>query len=281
MKKLLILVLVVSLTILSLTGCGAPAKDSSSGPSDNNGKEKATPLTIKVGASPEPHGEILKIAKSILEKDGVNLEIIEFADYNQPNLRLADKELDANYFQHIPFLESFIKEHNLNLTYIAKVHVEPMGIYSQKIKNLKDLKEGSEVAIPNDPTNGGRALLLLQQEDLLKLKEGAGISATVNDIVENPRKLKITELEAATLPRVLQDVDAAVINSNYAFEAKLVPTEDALAIESAADSPYVNILAVRQDDDRPEIKKLAAVLNSPEVKEFIEKQYKGAVIPAF
>lgn len=269
MKKVLTLIIVLTVAVLAIAGCGASSSSTTNNP------------IIKVGASPDPHGEILKVIKPILQKEGVELEIIEFADYNQPNLRLADKELDANYFQHIPFLESFSKDHNLKLTYTAKVHIEPMGIYSQKIKDLKDLKEGSEIAIPNDPTNGGRALLLLQQEGLLGLKDGGGISSTVNDIVDNPHKLIISELDAATLPRALQDVDAAVINANYALEAKLVPTEDALALEAAVDSPYVNVLAIREDDDRPEIKKLTDALNSPEVKKFIEERYKGAIIPAF
>lgn len=229
-----------------------------------------------------PHAQILNVVKPLLEKEGITLEIVEFTDYVQPNLKLAEKELDANYFQHIPYLEDFSKEHNLDLTYIAKVHIEPMGIYSQKIKNLSELKEGATIAIPNDATNGGRALLLLQSAGVIKLKPDAGIKATVNDIVENPKKkLKISELEAATLPRVLSDVDAAVINTNYALEAGLIPTKDALFIESA-NSPYVNVLVVRKgDESRPELKKLAEALNSPEVKKFIEETYKGAVVPAF
>lgn len=217
-----------------------------------------------------------------MEAEGIELQIVEFADYNQPNLRLADKDLDANYFQHIPYLESFSNDHNLDLTYTAKVHIEPMGIYSEKIKDISELEDGAEIAIPNDPTNGGRALILLEQAGLLKIKEGVGITATVYDIVENPKNLKITELEAATLPRVLGDVAAAVINSNYALEAKFVPTKDALVLESPQDNPYVNILAIRKgDENRPEIVKLSEALNSPEVKKFIEDEYQGAVIPAF
>lgn len=284
MKKTLVFVLALGLLLAIIAGCGAKqnsASSTSSEQSQNTSSQEAKPVTIKVGASPVPHAEILNVVKPILEKEGINLEIVEFTDYNQPNLQLADKQLDANYFQHIPYLEKFSKDHNLDLTYIAKVHIEPMGVYSTKIKNLNDLKEGATIAIPNDPTNGGRALLLLQKAGVLKLKDGAGITATVNDIADNPKKLKIQELEAAMLPRVLQDVDAAVINTNYALEAKLVPTKDALAIESA-DSPYVNILAVRKgDENRPELKKLAEALNSPEVKKFIEDKYQGAVVPAF
>jgi D-methionine transport system substrate-binding protein len=283
MKKTLVLILVLGLFLAVIAGCGAK-QNSASTPgeqSQDKSSQEAKPVTIKVGASPVPHAEILNVVKPILEKEGIKLDIVEFTDYNQPNLQLADKQLDANYFQHIPYLEKFSKDHNLDLTYIAKVHIEPMGVYSKKVENLNDLKEGASVAIPNDPTNGGRALLLLQKAGVLKLKDGVGINATVNDIAENPKKLKIQELEAATLPRVLQDVDAAVINTNYALEAKLVPTKDALAIESA-DSPYVNILAVRKgDENRPELKKLAEALNTPEVKKFIEDKYQGAVVPAF
>ncbi|AEM78897.1 D-methionine transport system substrate-binding protein [Thermoanaerobacter thermohydrosulfuricus] len=274
MKKILTVVLLFSLITLFISGCGA--KQTSQSQTQDTSK-----ITIKVGATPVPHAQILNVVKPILAKEGINLEIVEFTDYVQPNLKLAEKELDANYFQHIPYLEDFSKEHNLNLTYIAKVHIEPMGIYSQKIKNLSELKEGATIAIPNDATNGGRALLLLQSAGIIKLKPDAGIKATVNDIVENPKKIKISELEAATLPRVLSDVDAAVINTNYALEAGLVPTKDALFIESA-NSPYVNVLVVRKgDESRPELKKLAEALNSPEVKKFIEDNYKGAVVPAF
>lgn len=284
MKKILIIFLLLSLIIISLAGCSqkqSPTSDNSQNQTSSQNQSNDKMVTVKVGASPVPHAEILNVVKPLLEKEGIKLEIVEFTDYIQPNLQLADKQLDANYFQHIPYLEKFCSDHNLDLTYIAKVHIEPMGIYSQKIKKLDELKEGASVAIPNDPTNGGRALLLLQKAGVIKLKDGAGITATINDISENPRKIKIKELEAATLPRVLQDVDAAVINTNYALEAKLVPTKDALAIESA-DSPYVNILAVRKgDESRPELKKLAEVLNSPEVKKFIEDKYQGAVVPAF
>lgn len=272
-------IIILALIALLILSCGS-AQNSNEGQNENS--EGAEAIVLKVGASPVPHAEILNVVKPILADEGIELEIVEFADYNQPNLRLADGDLDANYFQHIPYLESFSKDHKLDLTYTAKVHIEPMGVYSEKIKDISELKDGAEIAIPNDPTNGGRALILLEQAGLLKLKEGVGISATVYDIVENPKNIKITELEAATLPRVLGDVDAAVINSNYALEAKLVPTEDALVLESPKDNPYVNILAVRKgDENRNEIVKLSEALNSPEVKKFIEEEYKGAVIPAF
>lgn len=279
MRRKITSIIVLALVALLVMSCGS-AQNSNEGQNENS--EGAEAIVLKVGASPVPHAEILNVVKPILADEGIELEIVEFADYNQPNLRLADGDLDANYFQHIPYLESFSKDHKLDLTYTAKVHIEPMGVYSEKIKDISELKDGAEIAIPNDPTNGGRALILLEQAGLLKLKEGVGISATVYDIVENPKNIKITELEAATLPRVLGDVDAAVINSNYALEAKLVPTEDALVLESPKDNPYVNILAVRKgDENRNEIVKLSEALNSPEVKKFIEEEYKGAVIPAF
>lgn len=267
-RRTISFILVVILSLLLLAGC-AGDKDA--------GKEKV----IKVGATPVPHAEILEVIKDDLAKEGIKLEIIEFTDYVQPNLALASGEIDANYFQHIPYLEKFSEDHNLDLTYIAKVHIEPMGIYSTRYKELTELPDGAEIAIPNDPTNGGRALLLLEQAGLIQLQAGVGIKATVEDIVENPGHVQIHELEAATLPRVLQDVDAAVINTNYALEADLVPTRDALYIENSS-SPYANVLAVRGDDtDTEALLKLADYLRSEEVKEFINNKYEGAVIPVF
>ncbi|WP_018606240.1 MetQ/NlpA family ABC transporter substrate-binding protein [Uliginosibacterium gangwonense] len=237
--------------------------------------------TLNVGATPVPHAEILEFVKPELAKQGINLNIKVFTDYVQPNTQLEEKGLDANFFQHKPYLDSFNKEKGTHLVPVAGVHVEPFGVYSQKIKSLKELKFGAVVAIPNDPTNGGRALLLLDKAGIIKLKDNTNIQATVKDITSNPKKLDFKELEAATLPRVLNQVDLAAINSNYALEAKLVPTKDALAIEGAK-SPYVNVLVTRADNkDSAAIKKLAAALNSPAVKKFIEEKYKGAVVPAF
>ncbi|MGH4052204.1 MAG: MetQ/NlpA family ABC transporter substrate-binding protein [Clostridium sp.] len=266
MKKILSLVLSV-VVILTLVGCGA---------------KKETVVTdkkvIKVGASPVPHEEILDVVKPLLKKEGYTLEIVEFADFVMPNTALAEGELDANFFQHVPYLETFSKEKGLDLTYTVKVHIEPMGLYSSKYKTLSELKDGAKIAIPNDPTNGARALRVLENAGLLKLKDGDLISK--DDITENLKNFKITELEAPQLPRVLGDVDAAVINSNFALEAKLKLT-DALAVE-AKDSPYANVLAVRTEDkEKPYIKALSKALTSPEVKKFIEDKYKGAVIPAF
>ena len=238
-------------------------------------------VVLKVGATPVPHAEILNEIKPLLAKDGIDLQIIEFTDYVKPNLSLNDKEIDANFFQHEPYLKKFAADRKLDLVNFVAVHIEPMGVYSNKLKDIKSVPDGAKVAIPNDPTNGGRALNILAKAGLIKLKDGVGISATVGDIVENPKNLKITEAEAAMLPRTLDDVDLAVINSNFAMEAKLYPTKDALFIEPK-DSPYANIVAVRKgDENRKEIQALKKALTSPEVKKFIEEKYKGAVIPAF
>lgn len=236
---------------------------------------------LTVGATPVPHAEILELVKPVLAKQGVELNVKVFTDYVQPNTQVEEKGLDANYFQHLPYLENFNKEKGTHLAPVVAVHVEPFGVYSHKVKSLKDLKEGALVAIPNDATNGGRALLLLEKAGLIKLKDSNNILATPRDVVSNPKKLKFKELEAATLPRVLDQVDLAAINSNYAIEAKLVPTKDALAIEGAK-SPYANYLVSRADNkDSPAMKKLAAALTSPEVKKFIQDKYNGAVVPAF
>ena len=238
-------------------------------------------VVLKVGATPVPHAEILNEIKPLLAKDGIDLQIIEFTDYVKPNLSLNDKEIDANFFQHEPYLKKFAADRKLDLVNLVAVHIEPMGVYSKKLKDIKSVPDGAKVAIPNDPTTGGRALNILAKAGLIKLKDGVGISATVGDIVENPKNLKITEAEAAMLPRTLDDVDLAVINSNFAMEAKLNPTKDALFIEPK-DSPYANIVAVRKgDENRKEIQALKKALTSPEVKKFIEEKYKGAVIPAF
>lgn len=236
---------------------------------------------LTVGATAVPHAELLEFVKPALAKQGVDLEIKVFTDYVQPNVQVAEKRLDANFFQHKPYLDEFNKGKGTNLVSVAGVHVEPFGAYSQKVKKLAELKEGATVAIPNDATNGGRALLLLAKAGLITLKDANNILATAKDIASNPKKLKFRELEAATLPRVLNQVDLALINTNYALEAKLNPSKDALAIEGG-ESPYVNILVSRADNkDSAALKKLAAALTTPEVKKFILEKYKGAVVPAF
>ncbi|MBU2255419.1 MAG: MetQ/NlpA family ABC transporter substrate-binding protein [Gammaproteobacteria bacterium] len=237
--------------------------------------------SLSVAATAVPHAEILEFVKPALAKDGVELNIKVFTDYVQPNVQVAEKRLDANFFQHQPYLDEFNKSRGTELVSVAGVHVEPFGAYSSQHKSLADLPQGANVVIPNDATNGGRALLLLQKAGVITLKPEAGILATPKDIVENPKAIKVRELEAATLPRVLTQVDLALINTNYALEAKLNPTKDALAIEGS-DSPYVNILVTRADNkDNAALQKLAKALNSAEVKAFIAEKYQGAVVPAF
>ncbi|MBF8732367.1 MULTISPECIES: MetQ/NlpA family ABC transporter substrate-binding protein [Pseudomonas] len=237
--------------------------------------------SLTVAATPVPHAEILNFVKPQLAKEGVELKVKEFTDYIQPNVQVAEKRLDANFFQHQPYLDEFNKAKGTNLVSVAGVHLEPLGAYSSKIKKLDELPSGATVVIPNDATNGGRALLLLDKAGVIKLKDNKNILSTVKDITGNDKGLKFRELEAATIPRVLTQVDLALINTNYALEAKLNPEKDALVIEGS-DSPYVNILVARPDNkDADAIKKLAAALHSPEVKQFITEKYKGAVIPAF
>lgn len=275
MKKLLLTLLALVSIAVVAAGCGG-GDDKKTAPA---GDKKQ--VTLKVGATAVPHAEILNHVKSSLAKDGVNLEIIEFSDYVKPNLSLNDKELDANFFQHEPYLDTFVVERKLPLVSAGKVHIEPMGIYSKKIKNLKDIPDGAKIAIPNDPSNAGRSLALLQSAKLLQLKEGVGVKATVGDITGNDKKLQIIEIEAALLPRSLDDTDLSVINSNFAMEAKLNPVKDSLFTEPK-ESPYANIVAVRKgDENRPEIQKLMKALRSEEVKKFIDEKYKGAVVAAF
>lgn len=240
-----------------------------------------TPIVLTVGASPTPHAGILEVVKPMLAAEGIELKIIEFQDYVQPNLALAEGDLDANFFQHIPYLEQFSKDHRLELTQIAKVHVEPMGVYSQKVTKIEQLRDKAVVAIPNDPTNCGRALMLLEQANLIELRKGVGVLATELDITKNPKQLQVKALEAAQLPRILPEVDLAVINTNYALPAGLVPTKDALFIEGS-ESPYANVLAVRTaDQNKPALQKLAQALNSPEVKAYLNENFAGDIVPAF
>ncbi|RJG12659.1 ABC transporter substrate-binding protein [Pseudomonas cavernicola] len=237
--------------------------------------------TLTVAATPVPHAEILEFIKPALAKQGVELKVKVFTDYVQPNVQVAEKRLDANFFQHQPYLDEFNKSKGTQLASVAGVHVEPFGAYSSKFKSLSELPQGASVVIPNDATNAGRALLLLNTVGVIKLKDAHNILATPKDIVENPKSIKVRELEAATLPRVLSQVDLALINTNYALEAKLDPSKDALAIEGS-DSPYVNILVARPDNkDSAAMQKLAKALNSPEVKQFILEKYHGAIVPAF
>ena len=265
-----------------LTACGKKEAASSAAATATAGSSAAAGnVTIKVGATPVPHADLLKVAAKNLEKEGVTLQIVEFNDYVQPNTALEDKSIDANFFQHKPYLDDFQKQHKTHLLALAPIHIEPIGLYAGKSKDLKNIKNGATIAIPNDATNGGRALLLLQSAGIIQLKKGTGINATKADIVSNPHNVKLQELEAAQIPRSLKDVDFAVINSNFALTVNLNPVKDALYIEDSK-SPYANYLVVRQgDENRPEIQKLVKALQSPEVKEYIDKNLKGAVVAAF
>ena len=219
--------------------------------------------------------------KKLLEKDGVQMKVIEFTDYIQPNAALAAGDLDANSYQHQPYLDAQIKDRGYKFVSVGSTITFPMGVYSKKIKSLNDLKQGARVGVPNDPTNGGRALLVLQAKGVIKLKADAGLKATPLDIVENPKKIKIIELDAAQLPRSLDDFDAAVINGNYAESAGLSPTKDAIAVE-ASTGPYANVIAVRiADKDKPWVAKLVKAYHSPEVKKFVLEKYKGSVITSW
>ncbi|WP_019011914.1 MetQ/NlpA family ABC transporter substrate-binding protein [Deinococcus aquatilis] len=237
--------------------------------------------TLRVGASPVPHAEILEFIKPTLARQGVTLVVREFSDYVQPNLALADGSIDVNFFQHLPYLTAFQKDRPLGLVAGAKVHVEPIGVYSRRVKSLRDLKSGATIAIPNDPSNSGRALKLLEQAGLIRLKAGVGVNATPLDITTNVKRLRFRELEAAQLPRALGDVDAAVINTNYALDAGLNPLKDALLLEDRR-SPYANLLAVKPATlKNADYLKLVKALQSPEVRAFLLKKYGGAVVPAF
>lgn len=236
---------------------------------------------LKVGATPVPHAELLNLVKEDLKTEGVDLKVVEFTDYVTPNLALAEGELDANFFQHFPYLEKFSNERGLNLVSAGKVHVEPLGVFSQKIKDIKDLPNKATIAIPSDPSNGGRALILLHNNGIIKLNDPTNLYVTEFDIVENPKKLKFKPIEAAQLPRVLPDVEAAVINGNYALEAGFSPVEDSLLLEGA-ESPYANIIAVKSgDESKEDIQKLLKVLQSKKVSNYIGANYKGGVVPAF
>lgn len=237
--------------------------------------------TLTVGASAVPHAEILEFVKPMLAKEGVDLQIKVFSDYIQPNVQLAEKNLDANFFQHQPYLDEFNKNNGADLVAVAKVHIEPLGAYSSPHKTLDELPDGAKVALPNDASNEGRALLLLAKTGLITLKDPNKILSTPSDIAQNPKNLAFSELEAATLTRVLTTVDLALINANYARAVSLDPTKEALVIEGS-DSPYVSILVARPDNrDSIAMQKLVVALHSPELKQFILDKYQGAVVPAF
>ncbi|QXM05303.1 MetQ/NlpA family ABC transporter substrate-binding protein [Crassaminicella indica] len=274
MKKNILKVLVCLLALsLLFTGCAKKETPTA--------QQKSDTITLTIGATPVPHTEILEFIKPKLEKEGIKLEIKEFTDYVTPNLALAEKEIDANFFQHLPYLETFNKERELDLVSAGNVHVEPLGLYSKKIKSVDELQSKATITIPNDPTNEGRALILLDAKGIIKLNKDAGLEATEKDIIENPKNITFKPVDAAQLPRTLDDVAASVINTNFALEGNLNPKEDALLIEGS-ESPYANIVAVRPEDkDSEKIQRLMKVLQSEDVKKFIEEKYNGAVVPAF
>lgn len=259
---------------LTLAACGSDSSSSHTSAADQ-------PLVV--AASPTPHAQILDFIKDHLAaKAGLKLEVKQVTDYVTPNTAVQDGSADANFFQHQPYLDDFNKQHGTDIVSVETVHLEPLGLYSKKVKQVAELPAGATVAVPNDATNEGRALKLLADNHVITLRSGAGTTATVGDITGNPKNLKWKELEAAQLPRSLDDVDAAVINGNYALDSGLKPATDAIVLEKAAGNPYANILAVkkgRQDD--PRVRKLAELLHSPEVRKYIEDTFKGSVIPAF
>ena len=275
MKKFLALALAAVLA-LGVAACGAKEETTTN---------ETETLKIRVGATPAPHAEILEAVKETLAAEGVELEIVEFNDYVIPNTSTESGELDANYFQHQPYLTDFNAQNGTHLVSVAAVHYEPFGIYGGKTKSLADLPDGATIAVPNDGTNEARALMLLQAQGLITLKADAGFTATILDIESNPKNLDIKELEAAQLPRTLQDVDLAVINGNYAIEAGLNAGKDALAVEDAnseAAQTYANILVVKEGNEQnPAVQALAKALMSETAKEFMNATYEGAVLPMF
>ena len=297
MKKLISATLAATLA-LSLAACGSTASTTETASSEaastestaasSEAAESTSDLagtTLKVAASPTPHAEILNVAKEILAEQGIDLEVVEFSDYVQPNLVTENGEVDANYFQHTPYLDSFNEENGTHLVSVGAVHYEPFGIYPGKSDDLANIADGATIAVPNDTTNEARALQLLAAQGLITVRDGAGLTATVNDITDNPHNLQIKEIEAAQLPRTVQDVDFAVINGNYAMEAGFSVGKDALATEDAsseAAQTYANVLVVKEGrENDPAIQALYAALTSDKVKDYINSTYDGAVVPIF
>ena len=282
MKKLLALATALVLC-LGLAACGgAPAGEAEPKEDPSTASE---PVTLKIGATPAPHQEILEQVVDVLAEQGITLEIVPYNDYILPNTAVEEGEIDANFFQHITYMDNFNAERDTHLVNAGSIHYEPMGIYAGKSDSLDNVPDGAVIAVPNDTTNEGRALLLLQDLGLLTLKEDAGLEATPNDIASNPKNLQFKELEAAMLPQTIDEVDFSVINSNYALDAGLDPTKDALASEDAhsdAALANTNIIAVKEGRENDEaIKALVAALQSDEIKTFIETTYKGSVVPMF
>lgn len=291
-KKVFLAATLLGLSLLTACGSQKKAESSASGDSSAAGSSEAGSSAaaatgdkvITVGASPSPHAEILEAAKDALKAEGYELKVVEYTDYVQPNLALESKSLDANYFQHLPYLENFNKERGTKLVSVAAIHYEPFGIYAGKSKDLKNLPDGAKIAVPNDVTNEARALLLLADQGLITLKDNTDINATKQDIVENPHNIEIVEVEAAQVPRSLQDVDFGVVNGNFAIASGL-NVADALATEAAdsvAAKTYANIVVVHEGDENSEkTQALVKALTTAEIKQFIENKYKGAVVPIF
>ena len=290
--------LLLGLAVASLAACGGQKAETKAesqveteaGSEKAAESEKATEaakaegeaVKIKIGATPSPHAEILEAAKDALKKKGVDIEIVTYNDYVQPNLATDQGQIDANYFQHLPYLEDFNKENNTHVVSVGKIHYEPFGIYAGKSNDLKAIKDGAKIAVPNDTTNEARALLLLEANGIIKLKDGAGLTATKQDIVENPHNVEIYEVEAAQIPRSLDSVEFACMNGNFAIQANYKPS-DALAAEDAqseAAQTYANIVAVEEKNKDAEwVKTLVEVLHSKEIQDFINEKYEGGVVP--
>lgn len=282
MKKFLALTLALVLC-LGLAACGgAPSSDE---PKTDDKPAEGETVTLKVGATPTPHAEILTQVKDILAEEGIELEIVEYSDYNIPNVAVDEGELDANYYQHTPYMENFNAQQGTHLASAGSIHYEPMGIYAGKTTSIDALPDGAVIAVPNDTTNEARALLLLQSQGLIELDPEAGIEATPNDITANPKNLSFKEMDAAMLAQTIGEVDLSIINSNFALQGGLDPTADSLASEAAVEkdaTTYGNIIAVKEGHENDEaIQALVKALQSDKVKEFIKTTYKGAVVPTF
>ncbi|MDW4902546.1 MetQ/NlpA family ABC transporter substrate-binding protein [Streptomyces californicus] len=264
---------------LGLSACGTDSDPAAKG---ETGAKADTSKALVVAASPTPHADILEfVKKNLAAKEGLKLEVKEFTDYVLPNTATQNGQVDANFFQHKPYLDDFNAKQKTTIVPVVNVHLEPLGLYSKTVKDLKDIKAGQTIAVPNDTTNGGRALQLLAENGLITLKDGVGTNAKLSDVTDK-KGLELKELEAATVPRALNDVDAAVINGNYAIQAKLSPAKDSLALEKAEGNPYANFLAVKEGNEKDQrVEKLAKLLNSDEVKKYIEDTYKGSIVPAF
>ena len=274
MKKFLIGIL----TLGVIFSCG---KKEETPAADAGNPEAQKEQKLIIGATPTPHAEILEQVKEELKKEGVDLEIKIFDDYVLPNRLLGEKTLDANYFQHVPYMEEFAQKNNMELVAVAKIHVEPLAVYSKSVKDLSELPEGADVLIPNDPTNRGRALILLDKSGIIKLKDNQKLDSTIEDIAENPKKLKVTALNADQIPTRLGEVGAAVINGNFAMKNNLNPLTDSIFIEDK-DSPYANVITVLNGNENDErVQKLVKALQSEKIKKFIEEKYQGSVVPAF